>query len=77
MTRPSSSDSTARAGATVPRVALTLVEAATAIGVSESSFRRYVLPDLRVIQAGPRLTLVRLAELDRWLERRQAIDYGS
>jgi hypothetical protein len=61
--------------ATTPRVALTLAEAAQAIGVSESSFRRYVLPELRIVQAGPRLTLVRIAELDRWLERRQAITY--
>jgi hypothetical protein len=58
-----------------PRVALTLAEAAQAIGASESSFRRYVLPELRIVRAGPRLTLVRIAELDRWLERRQALDY--
>jgi hypothetical protein len=56
-----------------PRVALTIAEAAAAIGVSESSFRRYLLPDLRVIQAGPRLTLVRVSELDRYLEQRQAL----
>ena len=56
-----------------PRVALTIAEAAAAIGISESSFRRYVLPNLRVIQAGPRLTLVRINELDRWAERREAL----
>lgn len=56
-----------------PRVALTIAEAAAAIGVSESSFRRYVLPNLRVVQAGPRLTLVRISELDRWAERREAL----
>lgn len=55
------------------RVALTIGEAAAAIGISESSFRRYVLPELRVVQAGPRLTLVRVAELDRCLEQRQAL----
>jgi hypothetical protein len=56
-----------------PRLAVTLAEAATVIGVSEASFRRHVLPALRVVEAGPRLTLVRLAELDRWLERNQAV----
>jgi hypothetical protein len=56
-----------------PRIALTLAEAAAAIGISESSFRRYVLPDLRVVRATPRLVLVRTAELDRWAERRQAL----
>ncbi len=56
-----------------PRLAVTLAEAATVIGVSEASFRRHVLPALRVVEVGPRLTLVRIAELDRWLERNQAV----
>jgi hypothetical protein len=58
----------------VPRVTLTLVEAASALGVSEASFRRHVLPELRVVQAGPRLKLVRVAELDRWAQRLEALD---
>ena len=57
----------------VPRVTLTLAEAAAALGISESSFRRYVLPELRVVSAGPRLTLVRVSELDRWAQRFEAI----
>jgi hypothetical protein len=57
-----------------PRVAFTLVEAAASIGMSEASFRRHVLPELRTVRAGPRLTLVRVAELDRFLERREALD---
>ena len=57
-----------------PRLALTIVEAATAIGISEASFRRHVLPNLRVVNAGPRLKLVRIAELDRWAQRHEALD---
>jgi hypothetical protein len=73
VSRPTSSDSTARG---VPRVTLTIIEAAEALGISESSFRTLVLPNLRVVHAGPRLKLVRLVELDRWAERREAIgDY--
>jgi hypothetical protein len=71
MSRPGSSDSTAGRG--VPRVTLTIVEAAAALGISESSFRTLVLPDLRVVHAGPRLKLVRIVELDRWAERREAV----
>ena len=54
-------------------VAARLTARRETIGVSESSFRRYVLPELRVVQAGPRLTLVRITELDRYLEQHQAL----
>jgi hypothetical protein len=54
-------------------VTLTIVEAAKSLGISESSFRTLVLPELRVVQAGPRLKLVRVGELDRWAERHEAI----
>jgi hypothetical protein len=70
MSRPSSSDSTGRG---VPRVTLTIREAADSLGVSEASFRRHILPSLRVVSAGPRLTLIRVAELDRWAEKREVI----
>jgi len=63
-----------RATPATPRVALTIVEAATAIGISEASFRRHVLPHLRVVHAGPRLKLVRVVELDRWAQRHEALD---
>ena len=33
----------------------------------------FVLPELRVVQASPRLMLVRVAELERWATRREAI----
>jgi hypothetical protein len=58
----------------VPRVALKVEEAAASIGMSESSFRRHVLHELRVVHATPRLKLIRIAELERWLERHEALD---
>lgn len=57
----------------IPRVALRIAEAAESIGISESTFRRYVLPELRVVAVSPGLTVVRVAELDHFLEQRQAI----
>lgn len=57
----------------VPRVLLTICEAAQAVGVSTDTFRRFILPELRVVRASPRLTLVRIAELERWAARREAL----
>jgi hypothetical protein len=57
----------------VPRVMLTIGEAASSLGVSSDTFRRFVLPELRVVRASPRLTLVRVAELERWASRREAL----
>jgi excisionase family DNA binding protein len=62
-----------RAGSTV-RVALTIAEAAAALSMSEPTFRRLVVGELRVIHAGPRTTLVRVSELERWCERHEALD---
>ena len=56
----------------VPRVALTLDEAADALGVSRDHLERHILGDLRVIRVGRRL-LVRIAELERWAERHEAV----
>ena len=56
----------------VPRVALTLDEAAEALGVSRDHLERHILGDLRVIRVGRRL-LVRIAELERWAERNEAV----
>ena len=53
------------------RLTLTLPEAAEALGITEDTFRRFVLPDLRVIQASPRIVLVRVAEMERWAERHE------
>jgi excisionase family DNA binding protein len=57
-----------RAKAAVPRLALTLDEAAAAIGISRDSFDRHAKLELRLVRRG-RLVLVPVAELDRWLER--------
>lgn len=54
------------------RVALTIDEAALALGISRDHLERHVLPDLRVIRVGRRL-LVRIAELERWAQRHEAI----
>ena len=53
--------------APIPRVALELAEAAAALGMSPSSFTRYVRPHVRLIRKGS-LVLVPLAELERWAE---------
>ena len=60
----------------IPRVALRLDEAAAALGLRIDSFRRHVLPDLRVVEVSPRITLVTVRELERWAERHQAIWAG-
>ena len=56
----------------VPRVALTIDEAAEALGVSRDHLERHILSELRVIRVGRRL-LVRVAELERWAERHEAV----
>jgi hypothetical protein len=52
----------------VPRVAVTLEEAAASIGVSLAHFRRHVLPELHTIRSGA-TRLVPVVELSRWAER--------
>lgn len=52
----------------VPRVALTIAEAATAYGISLSSFRRHVLPGLKTVRIGA-ARVVPLAEITRHCER--------
>jgi excisionase family DNA binding protein len=54
--------------ATVPRIALTIREAAEAIGVSDDFFREQVLPELKIVRRG-RQRLVGVAELELWVER--------
>jgi hypothetical protein len=54
--------------APVPRLALSLSEAAAALGVSGDFFAEHVAPDLRLVRRG-RKRLVAVAELERWLER--------
>ena len=52
----------------VPRTTLTLDEAAASLGVSLSHFRRYVLPDLRIVDSG-KARPIPVAELYRWAEK--------
>jgi hypothetical protein len=49
----------------VPRIALTPVEAAAAIGVGPDFFDANVAPELRLIRRG-RKRLVPVSELERW-----------
>jgi hypothetical protein len=52
----------------VPRLALSLDEAAASLGVSRDFFDGHVRPELRIIQRGRR-PLVAVRELQRWLDR--------
>jgi excisionase family DNA binding protein len=56
----------------VPRVALTREEAAASIGVSLSTFERWIQPELRIIYAGS-TRLVPIRELEAWVERTATI----
>jgi hypothetical protein len=49
-----------------PVLALPLDRAAVAIGVSENTFRRHVLPRVRSVKVG-RVRVVPVIELERWL----------
>jgi hypothetical protein len=60
----------------VPRVTLTLQEAADALGVSLDHLHRHVLCDLRVIRCGRRV-LVRVGELERWAREHEALPLGA
>jgi excisionase family DNA binding protein len=42
-------------------------EAADAVGMSRSTFRKHVLPTLRVVRVGRRI-IIPVAEVERWLE---------
>lgn len=55
-----------------PRLGLTIEEAAEAVGVSESSFKRHVQPELRIVRRGS-LRIVPVPEIERWLECNAAL----
>jgi hypothetical protein len=50
----------------VPPLALPLDKAAAAVGLSENTFRRYVLPMVRTIKVG-NVRVVPMIELERWV----------
>src|SRR5215212_9973196 len=62
--------------APIPRVALTLDEAAKALGVSRSHFDRHVRPYLRIIRSGS-TRLVPVAELTQWADRTATLAVGD
>jgi hypothetical protein len=51
--------------APIPRVALTIPEAAAALGVGIDFFNEHVRPEVRLIRRGAKV-LVPLTELERW-----------
>lgn len=57
----------ALAAAAAPRIALTVAEASSSIGVSRDFFDEHVKPELRLVRRG-RLILVPVRELERWVE---------
>lgn len=50
----------------IPRLGLSLDEAAQALGMSRDSLERHVLPSLRIVRRG-RLRVVPVTEIERWL----------
>jgi hypothetical protein len=42
-------------------------EAAKAVGMSESSFKRHVQPELRIVRRG-NLRIIPIREIEKWLE---------
>ena len=50
-----------------PRLGLTVEEAAKAVGMSESSFKRHVQPELRIVRRGS-LRIIPVPEIERWLD---------
>jgi hypothetical protein len=53
--------------APIPRVALTIPEAAAALGVGPDFFNENIRPELKVIRRGSK-RLVPVRELERWAE---------
>ena len=49
-----------------PRLGLTVEEAAAAVGMSESSFKRHVQPELRIVRRGS-LRIIPVSEVEKWL----------
>lgn len=58
----------ARQAAEVPRLALSVDEAAASLGISRDTFDREVRDELRLVRIGRRL-IVPVPELERYLER--------
>jgi excisionase family DNA binding protein len=55
----------------VPRLALSIDEAAAALSVSRDFFDRHIRHELRLVRRGRKI-LVAVRELERWLEQNAA-----
>jgi excisionase family DNA binding protein len=58
--------------APVPRICVSLDEAAERLSMSRDHLERYVRGELRVVRSG-RKVLVRVAELERWAASHEAL----
>lgn len=54
--------------AEIPRIALTLREAAESVGVSLKTLRRHILPTIKATRFGNNV-LIRPSDLDEWIQR--------
>lgn len=57
----------------VPRIMLTIQEAAGACGLSENQFRDVVLPHVRTVRVGERTVRIPVEELRRYAQERAAL----
>jgi hypothetical protein len=64
--------------ASVPRLALTPTEAAAALGIGLTSFKKYVQPQVRIVRGG-KLRVIPVSELERWAEENaeRVLDGGT
>lgn len=62
-----------RATYEVPKMALTIEEACTALGISWDLWREHVAPEVRMVRLGRR-RLVPIAELQKWLAEHAELD---
>ena len=51
----------------IPRIALTREEAAASLGVSLTTFKQQVQPDLRIVRRG-KVRMIPVTELERWVD---------
>lgn len=56
----------------IPRTALTRDEAAVSLGMSLTSFEKYVQPEIKLVRIGG-LRLVPISELQRWVDRKAEV----
>jgi hypothetical protein len=62
--------------ASVPRLGVTIEEAAGALGLSPSSFKRHVQPHLRIVRMGS-IRVIPISELERWLQSEASLAGGD